>query len=325
MQFQVSIDIPAIGQKIQHKDPIYLIGSCFTENIAAYLKKAKFRVLSNAHGILFNPFSVQKSIQDIVNSKEYQPSDLFYLNEQWNSWYHHSDFSVVGNTSSESQACCDAINKTILQHHEYIKEAKHVIITLGSAFAYWHIENKHYVSNNHRAPSQWFRKDLLTIDAVTHYLQQIEADIRSLNPQAQILYTISPVRHLRDGVIENNRSKARLIEAVHGRSDTYYFPSYELVLDVLRDYRFYDLDMAHPNYAATAFVWEKFKDTCIDAASYEPMRLCEQVSTAMQHRPRHENTEAHKKFRQQHVELCLDLMKMYPYLNLEEEQAFFGS
>lgn len=323
MNFQVSIDIPAIGQKIRHSDRIYLIGSCFTEHIANYLRKAKFEVLSNAHGILFNPFSVYQSMSDVVHKTRYEPKDLFFLNEQWNSWYHHSDFSVVGQSEPEAQACAKNINETIQQHHDFVKEAQYVIITLGSAFAYWHIEEEHYVSNNHRAPSQRFRKDLLSIEAIQEYLRKIEQDIHLLNPNARIIYTISPVRHLRDGVVENNRSKARLLEAVHSREQAYYFPAYELVIDVLRDYRFYDIDMAHPNFAATSYVWEQFVSHCIHPDDTELMKQCEQLSKAMSHRPKSTHTEAHRNFLKQHLELCITLKAAHPYLDLEKEMAYF--
>ena len=320
MNFQLPISIPFLDPLIKHQHKIVLVGSCFTEHINSFLNKAKFETAQNSHGIIFNPVSVCKSLVDVIEHKKYTQNDLFFLNEYWHSWYHHSDFSEM-----ESNKTLEKINTEIEKQHHFLKEADYVFITLGSAFCYRHVEENIIVSNNHRAPSSWFEKELLTIESIITHLKTIQEKLLAFNHKIKIVYTVSPVRHSRDGVIENNRSKARLLEAVHSLPNVYYFPAYELVIDILRDYRFYDIDMVHPNYQATAYVWEKFVTHCIDPSCLPLMKTMEQVYKAVHHISKNTQSQAHKKFLKEHHNLCLSLLIEYPYLNLEEELKVFGA
>lgn len=319
MNFFLPIDIPYLQTRICYEDKIYLIGSCFTEHMTRFLSKAKFQVADNAHGILFNPISVCKSLHDVMEKKVYSEDDLFFLNEYFHSWFHHSDFSDM-----DSETCLAKINNTIATHHHFLKEAKYILITLGSAFAYKLKEKNQYVSNNHRAPHDWFSKDLLSIETIQNELMQVQKQLSEFNPNCKIIFTISPVRHSRDGVIENNRSKARLLEAVHSLSDTYYFPAYEIVIDVLRDYRFYDIDLVHPNYAATLYVWEKFVQHCIHNDCFETMKEMEELHKALHHKPKSALSVAHQKFKESFFEKTKALKERFPFLNFEEELRYFG-
>lgn len=319
MNFQLDIAIPDLEPRIPHQSNILLIGSCFTEHMSRFLDRAKFRVMQNPHGILFNPVSVCKALEDVTSNTQYTASDLFQLNEYWHSWYHHSDFSDL-----DKDITLQNINRTIQAHHAFVQQADYVFITLGSAFAYRLTEQNIIVSNNHRAPSQWFEKELLGIDTISTRLEHCMQAMRQLNPGLKFVFTVSPVRHVRDGVIENNRSKARLLEAVHALQDTYYFPAYELVIDILRDYRFYDLDMVHPNYQATAFVWEQFMAHCIDPACLPLIKQLDQLYKAKHHRPKSTKSEAHRKFLREQLELSLALKAQYPYLDLHEEITLFS-
>lgn len=320
MNLQLPIDIPRLEPGIALGDSIYLCGSCFTANMVGYFERHKFSVKQNSHGIIFNPMSVYHALIDVVEGKVYQESDLFYLNEYWHSWYHHSDFSFL-----EKEQTLEKINTTIQAHRTFLKECSFLFITLGSAFAYWQVDEQMYVSNNHRAPANWFRKDLLPIDTITAQLQRMQESLHQFNPKLNIIYTISPVRHVRDGVIENNRSKARLLEAVHSLPNRYYFPSYELVLDVLRDYRFYDIDLVHPNYLATQLVWEHLVQACIQPAAYPVMKQLEQVYKARHHEAKDVRSKAHTAFLEQHYALCLQLQAEYPALNFKEELDYFNT
>lgn len=319
MNFQLDIAIPELQPRIPHTARVLLVGSCFTEHMSRFLGRAKFRVMQNPHGIIFNPVSVCKALEDITSNKQYTASELFFLNEYWHSWYHHSDYSDL-----EQESTLQRINTAIEAHHAFLVQADYVFITLGSAFAYRLKEKDILVSNNHRAPAQWFEKELLPIDTIVAQLEQSMLAMRQLNPRLRFLFTVSPVRHVRDGVIENNRSKARLLEAVHSLKDSYYFPAYELVIDILRDYRFYDLDMVHPNYQATAFVWEKFLEHCIDPACLPLLRQLDQLYKAKHHRPKSTQSEAHKKFLQEQLDLSRSLKEQYPYLDLDEEIRLFS-
>lgn len=323
MQFSLQPDIKPFPASIEYTDNILLIGSCFTEHISERLAQHKFKVYANPHGILFNPLSVADSLERYVSGTEYAENDLFYLNELWNSWAHHTRFS-----HTDKMQALHLINQSLQEASWCIKKAKWVIITLGSAFQYYLKENNRPVANNHRAPGQWFEKRLLSTDVIRQRLQQSMDHIIRINPAVHFLFTISPVRHIRDGVVDNNRSKARLIEAVHSLCENnehaYYFPAYELVIDILRDYRFYDIDFVHPNYSATQYVWEWFVKACMNENTRQVMENVNSLVTAKKHRPRFPETAAHRKFLNNHLLKTQALMKEYPYLDLKEEEAYFN-
>ena len=323
MQLTLELNIPALPDPITYKDQILLIGSCFTEHISERLSRHKFSVLSNPHGILFNPLSVASSLDSYVTDKLYKEGELFYLNELWNSWDHHTRFSDV-----EKDAALRKINYTQQKGNELIKNADWIMLTLGSAFQYYLKENKVPVANNHRAPAQWFEKKLLSIDIIVDALSQSIQKINNVNPKAKFLFTISPVRHIRDGVVDNNRSKARLVEAVHELCANFaqanYFPAYELVIDILRDYRYYDIDFVHPNYLATEFVWEQFVKSCIAPEAKEIMGQVKEIMTSRAHKTRFPNTEAHKKFLLNNKQKIEQLTKQYPFLDFTDELEYFS-
>lgn len=324
MQLTLNIDIPALPTPIKYNDRIFLIGSCFTENMADRMAQHKFDLITNPHGILFNPLSVAYSLDSYADNKLYTKEDLFYLNELWNSWDHHTRFSHI-----DAGKAVAVINDAQSTAANMLRRAGWIIITLGSAFQYYLKDGNRPVANNHRASAQWFEKRLLPIDLIITTLTRTINKIKEINPAAQILFTISPVRHIRDGVIDNNRSKARLIEAVHELcsrfSHAHYFPAYELIIDILRDYRFYDIDFVHPNYLATTFVWEHFIKSCIHPDTQVLMKEIQEIATARQHRSRFPETAAHRKFLSTYAEKTAALMLRYPDLDLSDELAYFSS
>lgn len=323
------IQLEKLTPPIKYGDKILLVGSCFTEHIGNALLEHKFEVMQNPHGILFDPASVYHSLVRYIDGAPYEDQDLFYLNEVWQSWHHHSKFSNV-----HKEAALGQMNRTLHEAHVFLKQADWLIITLGSSFAYRLNSNNPdaalsglKVANCHRAPGQWFDKKMLEIDETVALLDNLYHRLRMFNPSAKIIFTVSPVRHLRDGVVANNRSKARLLEAVHhiaGKFEHhYYFPAYELVIDVLRDYRFYDVDLAHPNYPATEFVLEKFIASCVDDASQQLMKEIRPLVIARRHRALHPQTKAHHRFLRAQYEKAKILMEKYPFLDLSEELAYF--
>lgn len=333
MDFMLDINIPSPAKKINYRDPLMLIGSCFTEHIGGSLAELKFDVLQNPNGILFDPFSVSCNLVSYIRHQKYTPDDLFFLNELWCSWRHHSIFSNM-----DKGECLRKINLAQDQAYLFLKKAKWLIITLGSSFSYrlndeapsfvrGMIGNE--VANCHRAPAQWFNKHLMTIDEINAALDNCLHQLFRFNPAIRVIFTVSPVRHIRDGVTENNRSKARLIEVVHhlaGKFDKiYYFPAYELVIDVLRDYRFFDIDMVHPNYQATEFVLEKFEEHYIDEESLSIIQDIKKIMIARKHRAFQPDTDAHKRFLQSHSEKTKELKAKYPFLRLDEELNYFSS
>jgi hypothetical protein len=332
MDFRLEFTPKPFDIKIKHQHKLLLIGSCFTEQIGSKLANHKFSVLDNPNGILFNPISITKSISSYVDNKQYGESDLFYQNECWNSWEHHSRFS-----KPDVAECLQAINESQSKANAFLKSADWLLITLGSAFVYETSpltplpeergNAKVVVANCHKVPTDKFVKRLLPVDEVFTGLQQMIEKVQVFNPALKIIFTISPVRHLRDGFVENNRSKATLIQAVHQliekNTDCFYFPAYELIIDDLRDYRFFAEDMVHPNYAATNYVWEKFIATCIDEPSQQLMKEIAVIVAAKNHKPFNPTSEQHKKFLQTNLEKVKKLQQQFSYLTLEEEENFF--
>ena len=323
MQFQASINIKPLQPPVTYSDKILLIGSCFTEHIGNWLTDVKFHVLQNPNGILFDPVSVCSSLQSYIDNRQYTADDLFYLNECWHSWHHHSRFSKI-----DKNECLKNINQSQQSAHHFLKDADWIIITLGSSFSYRLTETNIPVANCHKAPAQTFIKHLCTIEENTRALENTIHRLFHFNQKLKIIFTISPVRHLRDGVIDNNRSKARLIEAVHylvNKIDrAYYFPAYELVIDVLRDYRFYDIDLAHPNYAATQFVLEKFSENCFDEVTVRLAEEIKKIITAKNHEPFNPHSQQHKLFLQSYLTKVKELQQQYPGLDFTEEIAYFS-
>ncbi len=320
MEFHLEFSPKVFDTKINHQHKLMLIGSCFTEQIGNKLTQYKFRVIDNPNGILFNPVSIVRSVSSYIDNKQYIEADLFYQNECWNSWEHHSRFSHL-----DKQTCLQQINDSQRSAHEFLKGADWLLITLGSAFVY-ELENATVVANCHKVPTDKFNKRLLSVDEVTVMLQQMQQQLSVFNPGLKIIFTISPVRHLRDGFVENNRSKAILINAIHQISSAgcFYFPAYELVIDDLRDYRFYAEDMVHPNYAATNYVWEKFKTTCIDELSQQLMKEIAMIVASKNHKAFNPSSEAHKKFMQANLEKVKKLREQFSYINFQEEENYFN-
>jgi hypothetical protein len=323
MDFHLAFTPKKFPTTIRHIDKLLLIGSCFTENIGTKLKQHKFAVLENPNGILFNPISIAKSVHSYISNQPIIGEELFYQNECWNSWEHHSRFS-----HPDKSICLQRMNESAAVASDYILKAEWIFITLGSAFVY-ELENQQVVANCHKAPTDQFQKRLLTVAQVITAFSKMLDELSIVNPRAKIIFTVSPVRHLREGFVENNRSKAALIQAVHHLVDTrenvFYFPAYELVMDDLRDYRFYAEDMVHPNYAATNYVWEKFVPTCMDDDTQMVMKEINLINAAKSHKPFQPSSQLHKKFLNTHLQKLLQLSKQYPYINFEEELAYFQS
>lgn len=327
LKFKLSLEAKRSNFKIGYQQKIMLVGSCFSENMTAKFAAHQFEVLENSHGVLFNPVSVAHSLQDVIELKTYTAQDIFYHNDIWNSWNHHSRYSGITPESS-----LDKINTSIHSAHQFLKQANHIIITLGSAWLY-HVEEPaplgkgQVVANNHKGPSQWFKKELMQPNEVKLLLAQMCQNLHAFNPQLHVIFTISPVRHLREGLVENNRSKAALIYAVHELitqvENIEYFPAYEYVIDDLRDYRFYAEDLVHPNYAATQYVWEKFVETYMTEDAQGLMKQVAELQLAMHHKPFFVGSTEHQKFLQVCIGKTERLLEQYPFLDLTTHLHFF--
>ena len=309
--------------KIDYRDKIMLVGSCFTEHIGDSLADLKFQVMQNPNGIIFDPATVASSITSYIENKKYTAEELVHQNELWQSWQHHSRFSGIN-----KDEVLHVINTSQQDAHDFLQRSRWLIITLGTSYSYRLTDGAKPVANCHRAPSAWFDKHLMSIDETVTAMDTMLYRLFQFNPSINIIFTVSPVRHIRDGIVENNRSKARLLEAVHHLvnkfSRLYYFPSYELVIDVLRDYRFYDIDLVHPNYQATSFVIEHFMNHYVNESSISLSKEIEKIMIARKHKPFQPETDAHKNFLKLHAERTKNLMSNYPFLSLQEELDFFG-
>ena len=284
-----------------------MLGSCFAEHIGDKLEFYKFQNTLNPHGILFHPKAIEKLVHHSIHKKDYTTKDVFYHNEQWHCFDAHSKLSHTSKDVLLSQ-----LNHSLKNTQIQVKNASHIIITLGTAWVYNFIETEKTVANCHKVPQKQFDKTLLSIDEITESLTNIAALIKQLNKKAIVLITVSPVRHLKDGFIENQRSKAHLITAVHQAIDKteqlHYFPAYEIMMDELRDYRFYAEDMIHPNATAINYIWDRFSETWISEKAQNLMHDIEAIQKGLQHRPFNANSEAHqlflKKLRKQMTELA---------------------
>ncbi len=329
MKFRFEFDIKKLPLPITHHDRLLLIGSCFTENIGEKLDRYKFTTLQNPNGILFNPVSVANALIDYIETKQFSEDDLFYYNEGWHSWKHHSRFSGINAADTVQK-----INASVTAAHQFLKSADYVFITLGSSWVYTLTDKANAIvgtvaANNHKAPADWFHRRLMNNDEITRVLNDMISRLFEFNSGINIIFTISPVRHLREGAVENNRSKAALIGAVHYLVDkldqAYYFPAYELVIDDLRDYRFYAEDLVHPNYFATQYVWEKLVSVCMDEKTKELIEEIHSLNLAYQHKPFNSSSGPHKKFLQLSYEKAAALKDRHPYLDFEKELHYFRS
>lgn len=330
MQWSLPITIKPPNRLVEYPSKLMLMGSCFSEHIGTGLSDLKFDVLQNPHGILFAPDAIIQALHDYIQAREYSLQDLFQLEGIWYSWNHHSRFS-----DPDPSIVVDGINSSIQQAHQFVKQADFLIITLGSAFSYRLTElavlsskgMNNPVANCHRAPANWFKKELMGIDHLVASLGNIIQELRKINPTISIFFTISPVRHIRDGVQENNRSKARLFETIQRLEEKdntlYYFPAYELIVDVLRDYRFYDIDLVHPNYAATEFVINHFLTTCLTTKAQELAAQIKKIQLAYRHRPQHPNSQSHQQFLTHLLGKTQALQKNFPFLDFTNELNHF--
>jgi hypothetical protein len=309
--------------KISHQDKIMLIGSCFAEEIGGKLKADKFDCLINPNGILFNPHSIATALHSYMHPEKYKLQSGENNGSHF-SFDHHGSFSFPSKQELEGE-----IKNSIQEAHDFLKEAKILIITLGSAFVYRRMENASIVANCHKLPQNQFMKGFLNSNDISGILQHLLNELRDFNPELSIIYTISPVKYLRDGLEGNSLSKAMLIEAVHHAVSSTsnlqstlenYFPAYELVTDDLRDYRFYKEDMAHPNEQAINYVWEKFADCYFNEETKKLNQKIREVSQAVNHRPLHGHSNQHLEFKNTILKKCTELENTYPFLNFSEEK-----
>lgn len=322
MNFRLTFPVAPISPSLQYTDKLLLAGSCFAEEIGARLQQHKFDTLLNPNGILFNPLSIAQSIQSHLDGRQYRQEDLFLHEDIWHSWDHHSRFSAP-----DAAAALQQINASQAAAGKRLREANWLILTLGSAHVHVLKETGKMVANCHKVPENAFYKRLLTVDEIIAALDNMMHRLFFLNSHVNILFTVSPVRYARDGVVENNLSKAILLQAVHHLvnkfSRLFYFPAYELVLDDLRDYRFFKEDLVHPNELAINYVWEHFSQSCLQPEAQQLQREVADVLRARAHRPFNPQTPQHQQFLATYARKTRALQQAHPQLDFSTELQYF--
>ncbi|WP_026776570.1 GSCFA domain-containing protein [Polaribacter sp. Hel_I_88] len=300
--------------QIDYNSKLFLVGSCFSENIGNKLNYFKFRATQNPFGILFNPKAIETFITNAINEKVYLESDLIFQNERWHCFDAHSSLS-----SSNKNEILENLNAAVLSTNKKLLEASHIIITLGTAWVYRFIETDEFVANCHKIPQKKFLKELLTVDEITESLEAIIALLKSIYNKANIIFTVSPVRHLKDGFIENTQSKAHLIAGIHkiinARKNIHYFPSYELMMDEMRDYRFYAEDMIHPNATAINYIWGKFADAWFSPETASILKEVDTIQKGILHKPFNQNSEGHQQFLKNLSSKKEKIQQQFPFIN----------
>ncbi len=314
MNFTTQIPIPKSNRPIDYNSRVVSLGSCFAENISEKFDYFKFRSTTNPFGIIFNPISIEKLLKRSIDKTFFAESDIFFYNEVWHCFEAHSDMM-----HSDKEEFLKNLNDAVEALHHQIKEATHIILTYGTSWVYKKKEDDAVVANCHKVPQQQFSKELLSVQTIAASIQNIISLIQKVNPKCTILFTISPVRHLKDGFVENQRSKSHLITALHQILDTksesiHYFPSYEIMMDELRDYRFYANDLLHPSGMAIDYIWERFSQAWISLETAPTMETVASIQKGLAHRAFQPDTEQHQKFVLQLQDKIDAVQKQHPHI-----------
>ena len=321
-RFRTTIELPEGEHNITHRSNILLAGSCFASNIGAKLAERKFNIGINPFGVLYNPLSISAMFERIIDGRLFgtDSPELVEHGGKWHSILHHGDFSR--NTKEE---LLHVINNGIEESHNKIKECDTVIITLGTAYAYTRKSDNTIVGNCHKLPADTFTRRLLGIEEIVEATSRIIDKLRAINPDTRLIFTVSPIRHLRDGAHDNQKSKATLLLAIDRIMSLYpgnvlYFPAYEIVLDELRDYRFYADDMVHPSPVAVEYIWECFGKCYFNKETIKLNEEIEAVVRAIAHRPFDAESDGYRNFLRNLLGKMTAIEERYPYLDFENEK-----
>ncbi|HSP12164.1 MAG TPA: GSCFA domain-containing protein [Salegentibacter sp.] len=309
MEFRTRIPIKEEQPKIDYDSRVFLIGSCFVENIGAKLEYFKLQKLQNPLGILFHPRAIANFLERVVSGYHYSEEDIFFYNERWHCFEAHSALS-----DPDKSVILENLNQNLGKSREFLKNASHVVITLGTAWNYMNLVTAKAVANCHKIPQKNFRKELSSIEELQQSVEKIIGYLESLNPKLCIIFSVSPVRHLRDGFVENQLSKAQLICAVHSLKKSAYFPSYEIMMDELRDYRFYAEDMVHPSALAIDYIWKRFTETWFSENAMITLAEVEKIQKGLAHKPFNAESMAHKDFLKKLKSQENRLQQKYPHI-----------
>lgn len=305
--------------EISYNTPVLFLGSCFTENIGSLMDERKFPVSINPFGVVYNPVSVDLVLNRIVNGQPYNENDLIKHNNLWLSLQHHTKLS-----NESKSACLDDINKSLSASHEFWQKAKCLIITFGTARVYTYKETGEPVANCHKIPASKFTRSLLSVDEIVKRWGELLRRILKDKPDLKVIFTVSPVRHWKDGANGNQLSKSILLLAANElvkqfQENSFYFPSYEIMMDDLRDYRFYNSDMLHPSPLAVSYIWEQFCHSVLSSSAIDLSKDIEKIIQAANHRPLNKQTKEHKQFIRNTVTRIDAISKRNPLIDFSKE------
>jgi len=318
MEFRTKIDIPTSDTSISHKSRILMFGSCFIQNIGDLLIANKFNVNLNPFGILYNPQSISQAIRLLLNKKSFTYNDIFEHKGLYHSFWHHGSFSDI-----DKNRCLDNINNHLETGAKDLKDADILFLTFGTAYVFHSKDQNMVVGNCHKLPAIHFDRYRLDMDGIVNDWNNLIQELKDVNPKLQIVFTVSPIRHQKDGAHENQLSKSTLLLAIdkicRNNKDTSYFPSYEILLDELRDYRFYNEDMVHPNPVAIRYIWERFSETYFNKETCRIIEEWEKIYMSLNHRPINSQSDEYKHFLRQTLLKLKAFNEKYPYICCKEE------
>ena len=313
------VEKPVSMPALHYGEDMLMLGSCFADQMGKRLKNLKFQCDVNPYGTLYNPCSISKALHEIIEGKEYLAQDLYFYNGCWHSAMHHGDFSMV-----QQSETLRLINKRISEAHQHLCSLKHLFITFGTAWVYE--REGCVVSNCHKRQESDFDRRRLSVEEIVDDYTELMTLMLAKYPDMDVTFSVSPIRHIRDGLHENQLSKSTLLLAVDSLREKlhseriHYFPAYELMMDECRDYRFYAADMVHPSEVAEQLIWERLVEYTMNAATREQMKEVENVERMLSHRPLHGDTEAYKQFLKQLIQKIDQLTDKYPQLDFKEER-----
>jgi hypothetical protein len=319
--FRTELLIEKSAHQVTLGDQFLTIGSCFSDAVGTRLTENKFNTLVNPVGILYNPHSIHKQLRTMLHNQSLPAHTYLQNNEVFLNYDFHSEFSSLNRNEIENK-----ITDTISTSHDFLKKATWIFITYGSAWVYERNDTGEIVSNCHKMPASGFTKSLLSQKKVLESFDAFYRDLKASNPNCKIILTVSPVRHIKDTLQLNSVSKSVLRLACQSISETYsdafYFPSYEIMLDDLRDYRFYKSDMIHPTEEAEEYIWNKFSDSYFDTSTKEFITKWNPIHTALQHKPFHHQSTAHQTFL---AKTLVQLEELSKTVNVDKEIASIKS
>lgn len=296
MKFRTEVEIPHSEKKIEVEDHVFSIGSCFATEMTDLLSTGQVQTLNNPFGTLFNPFSINTAVRKLHHSNYYEEMDLISFNEEVISLDHHTSF-----TTRFVHQTLDKINASIEIGNQFLQKTTFIIITYGTSFIYEFLPKNKLVANCHKIPGKFFQKRSLTHLELTDSIYETIVNLKDISkPNVQILFTVSPVRHTKDGMVENNLSKAKLITAIHEIlpqfENCHYLPVYEILMDDLRDYRFYKDDLIHPNSQAINYIWEKFGNAYFSDETMDFVEENFKISKSLDHQTADETDPKYQEF-----------------------------